>query len=233
MEKILNFYNLNKNYSYKFQSIPSTESEYDWITSKSKIPFLKINLDGPWKEILEEAKNLSNLFVSHRDDGHSKGWSSLCIHGLGAFKTDSPNSYDEYKNIPYDELPFQWTEIAYKCPITTYYFKHNFPYESYHRLRFMKLEAGGYIVPHTDSNLFNLCAVNISLNNPPNCEMILEGVGKVPFDDSGSVYALNTSYRHMVWNNSDIDRYHIIVHGRQKNEWEKIILDSYKSQLIL
>jgi hypothetical protein len=63
--------------------------------------------------------------------------------------------------------------------------------------------------------------------------MVLEDVGVVPFQDTGSVMAFNNSYQHMVWNRSDITRYHMIVHGMPDYQvWNNIILDSYRAQLI-
>jgi hypothetical protein len=233
MQTVETFYNTNRNYTYKFQQIPPTVDKFTWITTGlGKIPYIPLNITGPWKDILEEAKKVDHLFVRHRDDGYSKGWYSLCVHGLGATKTDAVSVYPEYDGIPYEELPFTWTEIAELCPITTDYFKNTFPYTSYQRLRFMKLDPGGYITPHVDGYSYDISAINISLNNPDNCEMVMNGVGVVPFKDSGTVMALNTSYEHMVWNNSNEARYHIIIHGMWDDTWDKIVIKSYESQLM-
>jgi len=227
MEALQNFYQKYHNIQYVYPKIPDGVDKFSWIVGPGRIPYLKINLAGPWQEILKEAEMLDHLFVPHRDDGESQGWSSLCLHGLGATKTDSPSAYPEYRGIPDDQLPYAWTEISDLCPVATKYFKTQFPYSKYFRLRFMKIDAGGYIAPHHDSQTFRLGAVNISLNNPAGCEMILKDAGPVPFDSAGSVMAFNTSYDHMVWNNSTEARYHMIVHGQYLPQWRSIVVNSY------
>ena len=209
------FYNNNVNLTYSFPK------EF----ANKTTPYLPLLIDGPWKEILAEAKAVDHLFVPHRDD-YSSGWASLCLHGYGATKTDSDGQYPEHAGQQHD-----WTEIADMCPIATEYFKNTFPYNNYQRLRFMRLSPGGYITPHNDADDWNLGACNISLNNPEDCNMVVEGVGIVPFKDSGGVMAFNTSYNHCVWNRSSENRYHIIVHGQGKNEYWNTVNDSYTSYI--
>lgn len=221
------FYNKHRLCTYRYPKIISGANKLKTITVDSQIPYLKLLINGPWKEILKEVQAIDHLFVSHRADGQTKGWSSICLHGLGWDKTDTPSMYSEFRNIPENQLQYSWTTIAAQCPVAYNYFKNEFPYESYMRLRFMKLDAGGYINPHVDGNAHMLGAVNISLNNPQGCEMVLANIGIVPFEDKGSVMAFNNSYEHMVWNQSSIPRYHIIVHGRPKWPWDKIIEESY------
>ena len=129
------------------------------------------------------------------------------------------------------ELPWKWTEIAERCPVAYDYFKNHFPYQSYMRLRFMRLAPGGFIGPHHDATSYILGAVNISLNNPAGCEMVLKDVGVVPFKNTGSVINLNTSYEHMVWNQGTEPRYHMIVHGMWNYNWNNIVINSYKNVL--
>jgi hypothetical protein len=231
MDRFEEFYQNNHDFKFTYPPIPAGVAPFGWITMESKTPYLPLLINGPWKEILEEVKQLDHLFVPHRDDGQTKGWASLCLHGLGADKTDAPSVYPEFRGIPDDELPYRWTEVADLCPIAADYFKNQFPYQRYMRLRFMRLAPGGYIGPHNDSQTFSLSAVNISLNNPTGCEMVLEGVGVVPFEDSGTVMAFNTSYNHMVINSSDIPRYHMIVHGLWNSQWNNIVHQSYLAQL--
>lgn len=206
------FYNANVGLTYEFP-----------VSFKQNIPYLPLNITGPWKQILEEVKQLEYLFVNHRDDGYSSGWSSICLHGLGVHCTDADSMYPEHAGKIHD-----WTEIAEQCPVATDYFKNTFPYRQYWRLRFMRLAPGGYITPHNDGNTFTLSAVNISLNNPENCNMVVGGVGVVPFEDSGTVMAFNTSYNHCVWNRSDEARYHMIVHGVPNSLWHRIMQESYR-----
>ena len=102
------------------------------------------------------------------------------------------------------------------------YFKNVFPMKTYYRLRFMLLKPGGYVEPHSDSQTTNPSfAINISLNNPDGCFLVTEK-GTVPFDDKGSVFLFNNYYKHSVVNNSNEDRFHIILHGRWDDTNEEI-----------
>lgn len=230
MDLLKNFYNQYHDCSYSYPEMPKI-NPFGWIVGPGRIPYLPLQIEGPWKEILAEVKQLDDLFVAHRDDGQTQGWSSLCLHGLGAFYTDATSIYPEFRDIPEKELPWKWTEIANRCPVAYEYFKNKFPYQSYLRLRFMRLAPGGFIGPHADATSYILGAVNISLNNPTGCEMVLKDVGVVPFNDAGSVIALNTSYEHMVWNQSLEPRYHMIVHGMWAPAWNDIVVNSYKTVL--
>ena len=235
MDTLEQFYQQHSQYRYQFPDFDPaiTENEkFNWILNSSRIPYLPVQLDGPWSDILGEIQALDHMFVEHRY-GDSQGWSSLCLHGLGTNYTDAPFRYPEYRDVPNEQLPYIWTELSTLCPVATEYFKNQFPYEKYERLRFMRLAPGGYIMPHTDANRFIPGAVNISLNNPVGCEMVLEDIGIVPFSSTGGAMLFNTSYRHMVWNRSNEPRYHMIVHGRWKYQWGNFVVKSYKHQLSL
>ena len=97
----------------------------------------------------------------------------------------------------------------------------------------MLLEPGGYITPHSDNpESFLGGAVNISLNNPEGCRLVTT-LGEVPFRDSGSAFLFNNHYQHAVYNDSEQDRFHIIVHGSFTPEWKMIVRRSYRQQLNL
>jgi hypothetical protein len=178
----------------------------------------------PYAEILAEARAVRHRFVTHRE-GDGEGWMSLCIHGMSAEQTDAPNMY----GYTHDTAPYTWTDIADLCPVTTDYFKNQFPFQFYHRLRFMLLRPGGYIVQHSDNRTSNLgAATNISLNNPVGCKFVTER-GLIPFRDTGSVMMFNNHYQHVVFNDSDEERIHIIVHGAwDGRRWNPIINRSYE-----
>ena len=209
------FYNNNVNLTYSFPE------EFEHKTT----PYLPLLIDGPWKEMLKEARSVDDMFVTHRHHS-SEGWTSLCIHGYGATKTDADELYPEHAGQKHS-----WTEVADLCPITTEYFKNEFPYGCYQRLRFMRLRPGGYIIPHIDADDWQLAAVNVSLNHPKDCNLVVEGVGAVPFKDSGGAIAFNTSYNHCVWNRGTETRYHILVHGGEADEyWNNVIPNSLREQ---
>jgi hypothetical protein len=222
------FFVNNVNYRYRFEYQDNLSA--DWILNKSKIPYLSLNLPNvPYQAMLQEAVGLDHLFVKHRSND-SKGWSSLCIHGISSQHTDHYAVYPEYSNLTNDQVPYTWTEIQDRCPVTTDFFKNYFPYDVYHRIRFMKLESHGFILPHSDSPDLNLRAVNISLNNPQLCQFVFEKHGLVPFSDSGSMFLLANGYKHSVWNLDKQPRYHIIVHGYSTTQpFRDLVVDSYKA----
>ena len=190
---------------------------------QSKLPWLEIqDLDLPYRDMLAEAQRLRHRFVQHRQ-GCGQGWLSLCIHGTSAEHTDAPSAY----GLADHEVVYDWTDIQNLCPVTVDVFKNKFFYTKYLRIRYMLVEPGGYITPHTDGNHFCLGAVNMSLNNPSGCRLVTEQ-GTVPFKDSGTAVLFNTSYQHAVWNDSHTDRIHMIVHGSPNPEfWQKKVTDSF------
>lgn len=197
----------------KYQTEINTEATANWILTNSYIPYLPLCLESvPYAKMLLEAQALDNLYVRHRSND-SLGWASLSIHGITSQHTDHYTVYSEYANLTNDQVPYTWTEIQNRCPVTIDFFKNHFPFDVYHRIRFMRLDSGGYILPHSDSPDLNLRAVNISLNNPLGCDFVFENIGTVPFADTGSTFLVANGYRHSVWNRSDRVRYHIIVHG--------------------
>lgn len=204
--------------------------DFNWIVNESNLPWLELDIDFPFKEMHEEAINLKDRFVKHRDlDGiggyRHKGWRSLCIHGISAEKT---NSYHEYGYSSNNEVPYRWTEISELCPITTNFFKNVFPFKSYYRLRFMLLEPGGFITPHTDMFENKLSPINIALNHPEGCKMKMRGhKGFVPFK-AGKAILLDVGNEHAYINDSEEDRYHIIVHGTKTKEFEELVVRSYE-----
>ena len=221
---------VDRNESRVYEAYPAVPGDLvepwqraEWIFHQSQAPWLKLKINAPFRAMLEEARNLRDRFVRHRtQDG--QGWLSLCVHGIAADMTDAYQAYQlDEKDVVYD-----WTDIADQCPETVRYFREEFPYIRYQRLRFMLMEPGGYILPHSDNKNSNLgAAVNFSLNNPQGCRMVTER-GVLPFEDSGSVFLFNNHYHHCVVNDSGEDRYHMIVHGHwDPLRWNQLICDSY------
>ena len=202
---------------------------FNWIVNSSKLPWLELDIDFPFEKMYEEAKLIKDMFVKHRDsDGNGgyrhKGWRSLCIHGIDAYKT---NHYEQYGYSSNQETPYVWTEVAEKCPVTTKFFKESFPYKNYYRLRFMLLEPEGFITPHKDTDTNKLSPINMALNHPKGCLMKMEGhKGYVPFKAGKAM--LDVGNEHAYINKSNEDRYHIIVHGTRTKEFENLVIKSYE-----
>lgn len=205
--------------------------DYEWIVSESKLPWLKLDLEVPYEEMLNEAKSLKEYFVKHRDEdygpggyGH-RGWRSLAIHGIDAFKT---NHFTEYGYESNDEVPYKWTEITSKCPVTKEFFQNVYPFDTYYRVRFMLLEPAGFITPHTDTEINKLSPVNIALNHPEGCLMKMKGHdGYVPFKP-GTALMLDVGNTHAYVNKSYEDRFHIIVHGKVNKQFKELVERSYE-----
>lgn len=185
---------------------------------------IRLPTDMPHEAMLNEAKSLRTGFVSHREGGNHRGWRSLCLHGLSSVHTEN---HDRYGYTDRASAPYGWTDISKFCPVSTKFFQEQFGYDEYDRIRFMLLEPGGYILPHEDVDWKQLSAVNLAINNPQGVEFVMANWGIVPFSP-GSVNMLAVGNMHAVYNNSDEDRFHIIVHGRRSNVWDEWIKDSYR-----
>jgi len=204
--------------------------KYKEIVTESGIPWLDLDMVMPHEDMLKEAIAIKDEFVKHRDEDNSgggyrhKGWRSLCIHGITSYKT---NHYEQYGYKSNDETPYKWTDICAKCPVTHEFFKYYFPYKTYYRVRFMLLEPQGYITPHQDSFTNRLSPVNIALNNPEGCNFKMKGhKGYLPFAP-GKALLLDVGNTHAVYNNSNEDRYHIIVHGKITKEFKELVEHNY------
>lgn len=200
---------------------------------EQKLPWLELDIEIPYKTMYIEALGVDNYFVNHRDGEElsgmkHKGWSSVCLHGIEWNKT---NHYTAYGYKSNEETPYKWTEIADKCPTITNWFKNVFPMETYYRVRIMKLSAGGFIVPHKDMETNRLSPINIALNHPDNCIFKMKKHGQVPFKE-GKVILLDVGNEHAVWNKSNTDRYHLIVHGIPTKEYKELVERSYEKQKI-
>jgi hypothetical protein len=183
---------------------------YNWIIFQSRLPWLKIMQDCPHDEMLAEARAVRSRFVAHRyttGETH-QGWSSLVVHGLGPECTLAHESYG-YDDIM--QAPHAWTEIADLCPVTKSWIE-SLEFEHLFRVRFMLLEAGGFIAEHTDTDQSRLFAYNVALNQPEECVFTMTEHGPIPFN-KGDTFLLDVSNSHHVYNNSNEDRYHIIIHG--------------------
>jgi len=188
---------------------------------KSDAKFLKLDIPFPYEEMLKEAKALRHRFIPHRD-GESNGWESLTLHGLGEDKTGSWMDYG-YTSGADAGKDMHWTPAADECHVTKKFFLNHFPSKKYGRVRFMLLRAGGHIGLHSDSSIPLVENINMVLSNPKECEWKW-GDGEVFDMTPGSAYAVNIHYMHSVYNNSNEDRYHIIVARHDAlPEWKQLV----------
>ncbi len=208
----------------------------DWLLNKSDFGWLELDIDfdlDAWKKETAAAK-----FVDHRGPDHP-GWNSSCIHGIDVDKTGAWTNYGYTKE---EDVPYKWTSISEHTPNIKKFWQ-AFPYERYRRIRFMELEPGGRISPHsdapgrlpgeTDLDMLEFgVPINIAIIHPSDCHMTLEGHGTVPFKE-GKAFIINIRNVHSFVNNSAVSRIHLIAHGipgNRKNEFVELIARSYRKQ---
>jgi hypothetical protein len=190
---------------------------------------LKLAITVPYTEMLTEAINLRANFIQYNqgNDYRHQGWYSLPLYGLGDDKVLAWKGYG-YTNAQDAIDNMNWTIWSALCPVTTSWLKEIFPSNYFGRVRFMLLEAGGYIAPHTDSDLRVLEAVNIALSNSKEC-LWQWGDGTELSFTPGDAYAMNISYEHAIYNRSNEDRYHLIIHHYDSlPEWKELMIKSMK-----
>lgn len=187
----------------------------------SGLPWLKLDIEIPVNEIVREIKSVEQFLVEHRTQyNNNAGWKSFCIHG---------KSFDTTQEVD-DDRPFVWTPEAMEhMPETVKFFRTTWPAEEYRRLRVMKLEPGASIEIHRDRERSGLAEINIAITQPLGCNFYMEGHGIIPFQ-SGQAFMIDTSNNHAVLNDSDEDRYHIIVHQHCSPEFEELVELSYHKQ---
>ena len=200
--------------------------------------YLKLNLELP-KQSLQEVMNVfdEDFFIQHRGQNH-KGWKSATIHGLDGdwYKTMSAKQYG-YMGDHDQKIKWDWTEIADYCPETTRWLKEEFPSNTYRRVRFMLLEPGGYILNHSDYNPKNgppsrspiLNAFNACITQPDDCALKnTESDMIVPFEPF-EVYCYNNNQHHHAYNNSELNRFHLIIHNDEYDDkFYKLFVESFE-----
>jgi hypothetical protein len=238
--RAVDFYNTNKDIEWSLPALPenvSTDWEIaDWLLNKSNIAWLELDIEfdlNAWK-----AETAAAQFVDHRGEDHP-GWNSCCIHGIDVDKTGAWTNYGYTKE---EDVPYKWTELSLKTPNIKKFWS-EFPYEKYRRIRFMELEPGGAISPHSDApgklpgelgiDMLDFgVPINIAITHPKDCHMTLEGYGKVPFVE-GKAFIINIRNYHSVVNFSDTSRIHLIAHGipgNRKKDFIELIARSYRKQ---
>ena len=191
---------------------------------ETSVKAIKLELSVPYESMLKEAQDLKNRFTDHRGKEIHKGWKSLALYGLDENRHENWSDYG-YASAAAAAKDFHWTNAADLCPVTMDFLRNKFPCQQYGRVRFMLLEAGGWIGMHNDSKSGIRLAenINIALNNPIGC-MWRWGDGENFFMEPGGVYAMNIIYDHAVVNNSLEDRYHLIVARHDSTiEWKQMI----------
>lgn len=235
-DSVTQFYNscIKKELDPKYlERIPGKDSH--WIYEESGLPWLKLNIPVPHEEMYQEAlpwvdemiyQDYPSLFDAKSGGSKQRGWKTICVHGLGKHKFDRACVYG-YEHE--DEAPYQWTEVAEKCPITKSFLE-SLPYEKLYRARFTCLEPGGYSAPHIGrkEHADYSHKISFALNHPPKWSFLMEDHGPIPWE-AGRGFLLNVDENyHCVLNMSETPRIHLITMG--KPDWKRlneITLKSY------
>jgi hypothetical protein len=210
-----------RDYQPHFDLAPS--NDFEWIQTQSGLPWLALDIAVPVDAIAEEIKRIEPRLVDHREEYASdQGWKSFCIHGK-AWDATREDSYYQ------DDRPYVWTDLAQELmPRTVEFFKNSWPGTEYYRIRVMLLEPGGYVAVHQDYSEHALKPINIAITQPAECRFVMEKYGTVPFN-TGSALWLDIANRHVVFNDSDQPRWHIIVHqNTQDKQFKKTVVKSYE-----
>lgn len=192
---------------------------------ESTIKYLKLDIPVPYKDMLAEAQALKDRFTDHRGSEDHHGWKSLTLYGLAEHLHENWDQYG-YATAADAAKDFKWSEIAKKCPVTMDFLMNTFPCRKYGRVRFMLLEAGGHIGLHNDSKskIRLLENINIALSTPKECLWHWGDGSPDVYMEPGGAYAMNISYDHAITNNSNEDRFHLIVARHDSlPEWKSLI----------
>jgi hypothetical protein len=189
---------------------PSTKSfikQNNHLNIKSKTPAcLKLDLNVPVNDVYAEIQKIKKYLRPHRGDS-GIGWRAFCIHGQAYHRTKEDSYYPDF-------LGHKWTPEALEyMPLTIKWLK-SLGYKKFSRVRVMCLLPKGFINLHRDQNHSELRAVNVAINNPKNCKFYLQNHGVLEFNP-GTAYKLDLVNYHTVVNNSNVPRYHIIIHGQE------------------
>ena len=203
--------------------LPEDIFQSDW-------PWVPVDFDADFKKMHEECLANDHLFVGHRQKDkqgsyNHEGWAAITLHGINSTATEN---YEQYGFSSAEEANYTWTEVCDLFPTCTNFVK-SLKYKHYDRVRIMKLSAGGYIMPHVDGQGRIFGPLNIAINNPPGCDFYFKKWGRVPFKQ-GTGNFLDIGNEHIVWNNSNEDRYHFIVHGSGMGELYNYTLNQMKTK---
>jgi|AntAceMinimDraft_6_1070360.scaffolds.fasta_scaffold06023_2 hypothetical protein len=239
------FFQKNKIYTQQLNRLPSlTMSDEEialWMLQGGHGDWIELDLQINTSSWIAEYHTVQDMFVPHRDidsgEGTHQGWSACTLHGISYDKTNVWQEYG-YKTEP----EYNWTQAGKKCPSIKSAFE-SLPAEHLARVRFMKLDAGGWISPHNDlgpginwNKIFDYpLPMTIAVDHPQECYMTLENRGVVPFKNN-KAFLVNILNNHSVINFSKQDRIHVIGHlfvGNRKKEYCKLLADSYRKSYVL
>lgn len=191
------------------------------IKYNSGLGYLPLSIDIPIDIIRSEALAVVPYMIDLTPgDYDSHGWSNFSMFGV-PLEDQGDWGHDRA------DSSMAWTPEALELmPRTVEYFDQVWPHKRFWRMRLLGLKPGGVIGVHND-HCAGMENINIGIDHPDQCEFYLEGSGRIPFAN-GKCFALDAGRRHAVINNSDQLRLHLVIHQTDNEQFEKLIVDSYK-----
>jgi len=186
------------------------------------LSFIADYLDGVEFELLTQIVPYKNNYI----------WTAISVHGYGANPSDIYKPGFARNDIKIDNK-LQWTSLLDKPvmkPISKIISR--LPCE-FERIRFLKLAAGKSLRKHTDNideDIEKKKIVRLHIPIRTNQDVVFtmyedkeDKVGQKLNLKTGHYYYLDVTKPHSVSNDSDIDRYHLVVDCFINNELEEIL----------
>lgn len=222
----------------------------DWIINYSGLPWLKLDLNIPWKKMYEEISLYKKYFVSYNEDKSlenseaklarklhavrnnveypDKNWKLLTLHGVEYDIIMEHTNYNEYQG---KDIPYKWTSIGKKCTFNALYLNGILKIDENTHIKYNVLEPGGFILPHSDSTDFNKnqCrSLTFFITHPKECNFYFKNWGNIPAHN-GTAFLMNLDNYHGTNNTSNEDRFHIMI--RFKNS--KPIYENFRDKNLI
>ena len=214
----------------------------EWIINHSGLPWLKLDLNIPWKKLHQEISSFKEYFTSYSEDTSDenseaklarklhaarnnvdfpdKNWKLLTLHGVEHNIIMDHSNYKEYKD---KNIPYKWTSIGSKCVFNSLYLNSILEIDTNTLIKYNVLEPGGFILPHSDSTDFNKnqCrSLTLFITHPQGCNFHFKNWGNIPAS-SGTAFLMNLDNYHGTNNESNEDRFHIMVRFKSgRPVWE-------------
>ena len=214
--------------------------KYEDIIYNSDLEWLPLKLEAPIDLINEEINKFTSNYISQSETG----WSGLAFRGIDLNKV---RPYTNYGYKCEDEVPYKWTELAEKCPITKEFICNNFKANKFYRIKVNSLKPGGKIFPHfdsrtqglgltehspyTDKDPFKLKYITIAVDWPKETDYFVNKK-KLPISQ-GDIFLVDFSKVHKVYNNSNKNRLSIIITAdlEGNKDWEDLVEKSYQDYM--
>lgn len=211
------------------------KQEYEKIMYKKNLPWLKLDMELPVTEIMEELEKIRGY-----SNQSEHGWKGLAYRGISAEKV---RPYTNYGFKSEDETPYKWTEISDQAPLLKKIIEEKFPNIKLYRVKLNKLLPGGKIYPHNDSRKnglgltehspytdpdpYKIKYLTLAIDWPENVEFYVNK-NRLPIK-TGDFFLVNFSQIHEVYNTTNFSRTSVIITAELESEnfWQELVVNSF------